>query len=141
MGTGLMQWTAAEMVECNRLLRLCILCFWFVLTGNGCELTTPDPSALILVSNFAIRILVIIYIHKKERKLNAPAACQFCLAPSVTFSFLSPSLWRQIYHYQSWYSCARTLCDDVWQSKRGPNGPKKHGLTHPHCPSSHHHDE
>jgi hypothetical protein len=32
----------------------------------------------------------------------------FSLAPSVMFSFLSCSLWRHIYHYQSWYSCACT---------------------------------
>jgi hypothetical protein len=30
----------------------------------------------------------------------------FWLAPFVMFLFLSCSGWRQIYHYQSWYSCA-----------------------------------
>ena len=31
--------------------------------------------------------------------------------------FLSCSGWRQIYHYQSWYSCACThlFCDNVWR--------------------------
>ena len=74
------------------LLRLCILCFWFVLPRWRC-----------MVSNFAIRTLVLIYIHKKVTKdsqlLNAPAARQFCLAPSVMFLFLSCSGWRQIYHF------------------------------------------
>ncbi len=53
MGTGLMQWTAAEMdgMRCNGLLRLCKFMFWFVLHA-GCELTTPDPSAFILSVKF-----------------------------------------------------------------------------------------
>ena len=64
-------------------------------------------------SNFAIRKLVLIYIHKKETKLNAPAARQFCLAPSVTFSFLSPSLWRHTKN--AYFSLGWVLYSTKWE--------------------------
>jgi hypothetical protein len=64
---------------------------WFVLHA-GCELTTPNPSA-IKVPNFAIRKLVLIYIHKKETKdSHAPAAQRrddFC---HVLFGAIGPWL-------------------------------------------------
>ena len=86
MGTGSMQWTAAEMdgMRCNGLLWLCK----FMVFSCGCKLTTtPDPALILtLVSNFAIGKLVLMYIHKKETVLNA----------IYSFSFLSCSLWRHL---------------------------------------------
>jgi hypothetical protein len=122
----LMQWTVAEMdgMRCNGLLRLCKIMFFLFVLHAECELTTPDPSAFVLSVKFCDQETGS-NLHTRERNkrfsmlqlLNAPAAqCHihvlvllfvvFSLAPFVMFSFLSCSLWRCIYHYQSWYSCA-----------------------------------
>ena len=81
-------------MRCNRLLWLCILCFWFVLTQWGANWPHLTHQPWFLVSNFAIRKLVLIYIHKKETKDSQCSSCSpfllfvmFCLAPSVMFSF------------------------------------------------------
>ena len=95
------QWTAAEMdgMRCNGLLRLCK--FMFLVCAFMLDANWPHPThqPWFLVSNFAIRKLVLIYIHKKETKDSQRSSCSpfllfvmFSLAPSVMFSFLSFSL-------------------------------------------------
>jgi hypothetical protein len=114
------------------------LCFH---DGDGCKLTTPDPSALILSVKFCNQETGT-HLHTQERNKRF-SMLQLLIAISpfchVLFGaiFLSCSVWHHNYHYQTWYSCACTpFLDDVWRSKRGPNGLKKHGLTHPHRPPS-----
>ena len=84
MGTGLMQWTAAEMdgMRCNQLLRLCK--FMFLVCAFMMDANWPHPThqPWFLVSNFAIRKLVLIYIHKKETK---DSQCSSCLSPFLLF--------------------------------------------------------
>jgi hypothetical protein len=132
------------MVECDA-IDCCGFVFYVFGLCHTMEMDANWPHLThqpwFLVSNFAIRKLVLIYIHKKETKDSQRCSSpfllfvMFCLAPvfcHVLFGaiFLSCSVWRYIYHYQIWYSCACTLCDNVWRSKRGPNGRKKHGHIH-----------
>ncbi len=62
---------------------------WHVLVVNR----THQPW--FLVSNFVIRKLVLIYIHKKETKDSQRSSCSPVLFGAVTFLFLSPSCWRR----------------------------------------------
>jgi hypothetical protein len=80
---------------------------------------TAHPSALILSVKFCDQDTGT-NLHTQERKERFSTL--HLLASSV-WRHLSPSCWCQIYHYQSWYSCACTLCDDVWRSKGGPTDP------------------
>jgi hypothetical protein len=102
MGTGLMQWTAARWMEWDAMDCCGFVNLWCFYAG--CELTIPDPSALILSVKFCDQETGT-NLHtqeRNERSLNAPAVSpflffvMFSLVPSVMFSFLSCSLWRQI---------------------------------------------
>ena len=79
------------------------------------------------MSNFAIRKLVLIYIHKKETKDSQRSSCLpflrhvlfgaiFCHVLFGAISIITRAGTRTPVHL---------FCDDVWRSKRGPNGPKK----------------
>jgi len=121
------------------------LCF-----HDGCELTTPDPSALILGVKFCDQETGT-NLHTQERTtdLNAPAAhhhfsflsCSgwhHLSCSPVMFSFLSCSLWRHIYHTQAG-TCVHVhlFSDDAWQTKRTDTRTWRDTSTS----STHHHDE
>jgi hypothetical protein len=93
MGTGLMQWTADSSIDvwnARLLLRLCkfmlVCAFTMEMDANWPH---PTHQPWFLVSNFAIRKLVLIYIHKKETKDSQRSSClsqfllfvMFCLVP------------------------------------------------------------
>jgi hypothetical protein len=130
---------------CNRLLRLCILCFWFVLTQWSwmrTDHTRPDPSALILSVKFCNQETGT-NLHTQERnerfstlQLLASSVWHH-LSPSCFVTFLlAPNLSLPELVLMRMYTLWRCLA-----IQGRTNGPKRHGLTHPHCPPSHHHDE
>ena len=72
---------------CNRLLWLCILCFWFVLTQWSwmrTDHTRPDPSALILSVKFCDQETGT-NLHTKERNERFS-----------TLQLLTSSVWRHL---------------------------------------------
>jgi hypothetical protein len=89
MGTGLMQWTAAEMVECDANAIDCCGFVFYVFglcshDGDGCELTTPDPSALILSVKFCDQETGT-NLHTQERNERFS-----------TLQLLASSVWRHL---------------------------------------------
>ena len=72
---------------CNRLLLLCILCFWFVLTQWSwmqTDHTQPDPSALILSVKFCDQETGT-NLHTQERNKRFS-----------TLQLLASSVWRHL---------------------------------------------
>jgi len=151
MGTGLMQWTAAEMegmqcdaMDCFGFVNVLGLCF-----HAGCELTTPNPSALRTMFLVSVKFCdrgTGTNLRAKERNKRS----QRSSSRSITYRHLSRSpfchvllcsLWRHFCHYQSWYSCACTPFSDVWRYKRGPKITWLVTQSTSSTITTHHHDE
>jgi hypothetical protein len=85
MGTGLMQRTAAEMVECDA-IDCCGFVFYVCAhtIEDGCELTTPDPSALILSVKFCDQETgTNLYTQERNKRFS-------------TLQLLASSVWRHL---------------------------------------------
>jgi hypothetical protein len=98
------------------------LCFWFVLSC-GCELTTPDPSALILSVKFCNEETgTNLHTQERNKRFSMPSV-MFCFCHVLTgaISIITIAGTRAHVHL---------FCDDVWRLKRVPNEPKKHGHIH-----------
>jgi hypothetical protein len=138
MGTGLMQWTAAEMVECdcNRLLRLCNF-FFGLCFHDGCKLT--NPSALILSVKFCDQETGT-NLHTQERNKRFSTLQLLAISPSC-------SVWRHffvMFCLAPYLSLPKLVLVRLYtffvmmfgDPSTDPTDPKKHGLTHPQRPPS-----
>ncbi len=121
-----MQWTATEMdgMQYNRLLRLCKFMF-LVCASCGCELTTPNPPALILSVKFCDQETgTNLHTQERNKRFSTPSVmfcfC-FCHVLTGAISIITIAGTRAHVHL---------FCDNVWRSKHVPNRPKKHGHIH-----------
>jgi hypothetical protein len=132
MGTGLMQWTAAEMVECDAQSIAAALYFMFLVCAPTMEMDGVKFCDQDTGTN----------LHTQERKERFS-----------TLQLLASSVWRHLscspfchvlsgaksIIYQSWYSCACTpflqLCLAI-QARTGPKNMDTSTLS-----TIHHHDE